>query len=126
MEDKSTEKKVDPTKDARYYAKYSEKAELPVEQISPEDLKDIRVDTSKFARFYAGRLKSIRPLISILGFQLFFETPAIYSTICVINLPDELTEDDEFYKDMASYGEVERAFILRNAEGESKVSFLKN
>ena len=63
---------LEPIKDAKHYEKYNTKSDLPVETIKPEDLKDIRVDCQKFARYYLGRLRRIRPHIHIEGKNKFY------------------------------------------------------
>ena len=67
------------------------------------------------------QLKDVEPALEMNGEQLVFDTNSGQVQLFIGNLTPEWTDDSEFYSGMEQYGSVERAFVVRNVEGESKV-----
>ena len=68
------------------------------------------------------KLKAQEPALKMNGEKLIFDTSSGQVQLFIGNLTPEWTNDSEFYSGMEQYGSVERAFVMRNIEGASKVS----
>lgn len=66
-------------------------------------------------------LKDLEPGLEMNGEKLAFDTSSGQVQLFIGNLTPEWTDDSEFYSGMEQYGSVERAFVMRNIEGASKV-----
>lgn len=67
------------------------------------------------------KLKAQEPALEMNGEKLIFDTSSGQVQLFIGNLTPEWTNDSEFYSGMEQYGSVERAFVMRNIEGASKV-----
>ena len=71
------------------------------------------------------KLKAQEPALEMNGEKLVFDTSSGQVQLFIGNLTPEWTSDSEFYNGMEQYGSVERAFVMRNIEGASKVSLIE-